>query len=242
MSVGVPIGLDNGGDPVEIDPDETVRLPRRHHGIERDLQTAVRSILEADRHGQSTGHFPVGLALGGACPDGCPADEIGKILGSHRVEQFGGAGYTAVIQGHENGAGSLQAFGNVTTPVQMRVIDQSFPPNRRPRFFKVSPHDDQQVVVGVVTDFLECGPVGIGCFGVMNGAWPNDHEEPVLISSIEDVPDGLTRLKDRFFRGRGDRTLFLDLPRGHQFFDFNDVSIIEGFVHKTIFPRNVKGS
>ena len=152
-------------------------------------------------------------------------------MGSHRVEQFGGAGYTTVIQGHENGAGPLQSFGNVTAPVQMRIIDQPFPPDRRPRFFKVSPHDDQQMVFGGITDFFESGPVGIGGFRVMNGAWSDDYEEPMLVSSIEDVPDGLTRLKDRFFCSRGDWSLFLDLPRGHQFLDFDDVSIIERFVH-----------
>ena len=51
MSVGVPIGLDNGCDTIEINPDEPVRLSRCHHGIEGDLQTAIRSVFEADRHG-----------------------------------------------------------------------------------------------------------------------------------------------------------------------------------------------
>ena len=45
--------------------------------------------------------------------------------------------------------------------------------------------------------FLECGPVGMGRFRVMDGAWPDDHEEPMLVSSIEDIPDGLTGLQDR---------------------------------------------
>ena len=34
----------------------------------------------------------------------------------------------------------------------------------------------------------------------------------MLVSSIENIPDGLTGLKDRFFCSRGDWQLFLDLP------------------------------
>ena len=94
---------------------------------------------------------------------------------------------------------------------------------------------------GGLTDFFECGPVGMGRLRVMDGAWPDDHEEPMLVSSIEDIPDGLTGLQDRGFCGRGDRQLFPDLPRGHQFFDFNDVSIIKRFIHENDLPEKDEG-
>ena len=93
------------------------------------------------------------------------------------------------------------------------------------------------MVFGRLTDFLEGGSVGIGRVEVMNGARPDDHEEPMLVSSIEDVPDSLTGLKNRVFRGRGDRQVFLDLPRGHEFLDVNDVSIIERFIHENNLPE-----
>ena len=61
-------------------------------------------------------------------------------------------GTPRLIQVQEKGSGLSQSFGNVAATVQMRIIDQPFPPDRRSRFFKVGPHDDQQVFFGGLTD------------------------------------------------------------------------------------------
>ena len=64
----------------------------------------------------------------------------------------------------------------------------------------------------------------------------------MLVSSIEDVPDGLTGLKDRGFCGRGDRKLFLDLPGVTSSLTSMTCRLLRGSVMKTTFLRNARGS
>ena len=92
MAIGIAHGLDDGSLAVGIDADKMVRGSGGRHGIDGDLQTAFRPILESDRHGDPTGHFAMGLAFGGARTDGCPADEVGDVLRTDRIQQFCSAG------------------------------------------------------------------------------------------------------------------------------------------------------
>ncbi len=89
MAIGIARGGHNGGVTVVVDAQEMVGLRRRFHGIDGGNGTAVGAIFEADRHRQTRSHLPVGLAFGGAGADGRPADQIGDVLGHHRIEQLG---------------------------------------------------------------------------------------------------------------------------------------------------------
>nr|GEX82438.1 hypothetical protein [Tanacetum cinerariifolium] len=54
-------------------------------GIDRDRQTTVGAVLEADGRRQARRHFPVGLGFGGARADGRPTDEVLQILRRNRA-------------------------------------------------------------------------------------------------------------------------------------------------------------
>lgn len=87
MAVGVAHGSDDGGLAIGIDADEVVWGAGGRHGIDGDLQTAFCPVLESHRHGDSTGHFSMGLAFGRAGPDGRPTDEVGDVLRADRIQQ-----------------------------------------------------------------------------------------------------------------------------------------------------------
>ena len=89
MAIGVARGGHDRRLALPIDAKEMVGPRRRLHGIDGGDGTAVGAIFEADRHRQTRGHLPVGLAFGGAGADGRPADQIGDVLGHHRIEQLG---------------------------------------------------------------------------------------------------------------------------------------------------------
>ena len=89
----VAIGVARGGHDrrltLPIDAEKMVGPRRRLHCIDGGDGTAISAIFEADRHRQTRGHLPVGLAFGGAGTDGRPADQISDVLGHHRIKQLG---------------------------------------------------------------------------------------------------------------------------------------------------------
>ena len=72
--------------------EEGVRLRGNFHGLDAHPQIAGGPILEADRHRESRGQFPMDLALDGAGPYGPPTDEIGDELRGHCVKELNGSG------------------------------------------------------------------------------------------------------------------------------------------------------
>ena len=78
----------DAGDAVLVDAEKVVRCARGRHRVDRDLQTAVRRVLEPNRHGQAARHLAMGLRLRRARADGGPTHEVGDILRDNRVEEF----------------------------------------------------------------------------------------------------------------------------------------------------------
>ena len=57
-----------------IDSQETLGGLRRKHRIDGRGHIPIGTVLEAYRHGEAAGHFPVGLRFNGACSHRGPAD------------------------------------------------------------------------------------------------------------------------------------------------------------------------
>src|SRR5215510_2414707 len=101
VAIRIPHGLDDGGEPVGVDSQKMMRLLCGDHGIPGYLKIAFCTVLEADRHGKSAGHFPVRLAFSGAASDRDPAPEISDVLGRNRVQGFSRAGDPALVDVEE---------------------------------------------------------------------------------------------------------------------------------------------
>ena len=63
-------------------------VPRGADGVDRDLNVAVSSVFDADRHRQPGRQFAVNLALHGAGADRAPTDEVGIELPEGGVEKL----------------------------------------------------------------------------------------------------------------------------------------------------------
>ena len=220
-----------------VDPEEVVRGAGRRHGIDRDLQAAFGSILKTDWHRYATGDFPMRLALCGAGPDGGPADQIGDVLGADGVEQFSRAGHARLVDLEKDCSGQFHAGGDIAGAVQMGVVDKTFPADRRPRFFEVGTHHDQQPIAQRIGDRFYLGGIFVCGFGIVDRTGTDDHEEPFSVTPVEDVPDGFSCFHDQSGRLIGNRELGLDRARGRQRFDFNDMLVIERSLHGSAFSH-----
>lgn len=87
------------------------------------------------------------LALGGTCANGSPADEVRDELGRHGVEELAAGGQAELVDLGEQFARDAQSLVDVEGAVEVRVVDQALPSDRRARLLEVDAHDDEQVVV-----------------------------------------------------------------------------------------------
>ena len=65
-------------------------------------EAAVRTVLEADRHGEAARHFAVRLGFRGASADGRPGNQVRDILRHDGIEKFRGGGKSQVGDIQEN--------------------------------------------------------------------------------------------------------------------------------------------
>lgn len=86
VAIRITLGGQCAGLALIVDAEESLWLAGRFDCVDRDVEVAVGAVFEAERHGQAGGHLAVGLALGGSCADGGPADEVGDVLRSDRVQ------------------------------------------------------------------------------------------------------------------------------------------------------------
>ena len=213
MAVGIPQGLDDGGLAIGIDANEMVRRAGGKHGIDGDLQAAFRSVLESNRHGDTTGHFSMGLAFGGASADRCPADKIGHVLWTNWIQQLSAAGKTQLIDLEENRSGQLHSRRDVAGSIKPRVIDEALPSHRGPRLFEVGSHHDQESVAQGVGNRLQLGRIFIGRIGIMDGTGPDDDQQPVSVLAMEDPTNRFSGFNNEGSRLIGNGQFGLDGAR-----------------------------
>ena len=124
------------------------------------------------------------------CPgaDSAPADEIRDVLWRDHVQIFDSRRNPHLIQLDEKPPAGAQAFIDLKAAVEPRVIDKTFPANRRARFFEVDAHDDQKI--GLKTFFFrfqisrifECG------FRVVNRT-RTDNDEQTVVGAMQYAMD-----------------------------------------------------
>ena len=213
MSIRIPGRLNDRRDAIRVHADEVMRGSTGDHRIDRDLQTSFRTVLETDRHGKAARHLTMGLTLGGPGSDSSPTQQVGEVLGSDGIQQFGRAGYAFSIDVEQNGSGQLHPLGNVAGAVQVGVIDQAFPSHCRPGLFKVGAHDDKEFVSDGFCNRSQ--PVGIliGRGRVMDRAGSDNDDEALCVASVQDIADGLPGLKHDLADRFSNRQTGLDFPR-----------------------------
>ena len=170
---------------------EVVRVAHGADGVEGDVQRAVGAVLEADREGQARRELAVQLALRGARADGAHAEQVGEELRRDGVEHLGRERHAHRGEVDEQLPRGAQALVDLEAVVDVRVVDQPFPPHRRAGLLEIGPHHDQEV--GRVERFesQEPGRVVEGCGRVVDRARADDYEEALLRVCVADDGDGV---------------------------------------------------
>lgn len=86
-----------------------------------------------------------------------------------------------------NSQGTISSRGSqlkFAPAVQVRVVDQTLPTDRRPRLLKVNPHDNAQILAHAVLlhILLELRGVLFGGFNVVDRAGPDNDNQAVVLA------------------------------------------------------------
>jgi len=145
------------------------------------------------------------LALGGARADRAPADEVADVLRADGVQQFAGRGHAQAVDVDEQFARDAQALVYAVAAVEVGVIDQPLPADGGAGLFEIHAHHDFELIAVLGAHGLEFARVFNGRIGVVNGARPDDHQQPVVLAA-HDAVDAPARVRDQGFdRGGPDR-------------------------------------
>src|SRR3546814_1479635 len=79
-----------------------------------------------------------------------------------------------------------------TTLFRSRIVDQPFPAHRGAGLLERHPHDDFQLALEVLALFHQTLGILDGGNGIMYGAWPDHHRQPV-VAAVQDVVQSMAR-------------------------------------------------
>ena len=139
----------------------------------------------------------MGLAFGGTRADSAPGDQVSVVLGADQVEVLGACRQAHVRQVQQQLPGEVQALVDLERIVEVRVVDQSLPANRGPRFLEVDTHHHEDVFGKLVRDSPEPRAIVPGGCRVVNGTGTDDYQQAVVLTG-EDAVNGLACIGDSF--------------------------------------------
>jgi len=160
---------------------ESVRVGSRLHGINGNTDASISSVLKADGEGDTRSELTVELRLGGASTDGTPREKISNVLGRDGIEKLGSDGNTDVGEVAEKLTSKAETLVDLEGPVKVWVVDETLPSDSRAGFFKVGPHDDEEI--------SPFGDLGLEEFSIIDRllrrvdrAGANDDEKSIIVS------------------------------------------------------------
>jgi hypothetical protein len=126
------------------------------------------------------------LALGSARADSAPGHKIANVLRGNDVEELASRRHAMLVDAHEEIARYAQSFVDAEAAVQVRVVDQSFPAHGGARLLKIHAHQDFQLARMIFPFAGESLGIRRRGRGVVDGAWPDHHQQPVG-ASVQDL-------------------------------------------------------
>ena len=197
---------DDGGQPLLRHREELVGVHGGPDRVDRDLDVAVRAVLEPHRHREARGELAVDLALGGAGADGAPRHQVGDELRRDGVQELAARRQPHVGEVEEKPPRQAQPVVDREAPVEPGVVDEPLPPDGRPRLLEVDAHDEEEVVGEPIGGAPEARRVLAGRLDVVDRAGPHDDQQAVVLVAQHAV-DRLAPLGDRVGRLLRDREL-----------------------------------
>jgi len=134
VDIFIAAGLDDGGKSLLGNTHESMWVGGRLHGIDRDTDTSIGSILEAYGEGDTRSKLTVELGLGRTGTDGPPRDEIGNVLGRHRVEKLGSHRDAKAGEITQELTGKAETLVDLEGTVEVWIVDETLPSDSRAWF------------------------------------------------------------------------------------------------------------
>ncbi len=226
VAVGVALGVEDRRHAADVDAGERVVGTRGADRVDGDLDRAVGPVLEADRHREARRELSVDLALGRAGADRAVGDEVGDVLRGDRVEELAGDREPEIEDLAQQAARGVKALVDVAAAVQVRVVDEALPADRRARLLEVDAHRHAEVVAQLLRGRGQAPGVLASRLDVVDAAWPDDHQQAV-VAAVEDVRDGGPARQNRLFLLGAERQVVEYLGRCDQLDDPPDSLIAD---------------
>jgi hypothetical protein len=185
---------------------EVVLRSRSTDRIDRDRQTSIGTVLEANGERETGRQLAVQLRLCCSCANSTKRDEICEELGGDCVEHLRGNGHTRRSEIYKQLARNPQSLVDLVALVNVRVVDESLPANRCAGLLEVRAHDDAEVVLKLIGKSLETLAVLKCELWVVQRAGA-DHDEETVILLRDDVGGVFAALDYRLLGVGGDGNL-----------------------------------
>jgi hypothetical protein len=161
---------------------EVMLRPRSANSIDRDSQTSISTVLEANGERETRCELAVQLRLSCSCTDSAKGDEVCKKLWRDCVEHLRSNWHALGCEVDVELARDTKTLVDLVALVNVWVVDQTLPANSCSWLLEVGAHDDADVVLELVGERLEALAVLNGHLGVVDGARSNhDHETVILL-------------------------------------------------------------
>src|SRR2546428_5241942 len=135
------------------------------------------------------------LALRRAGADRPPGDEVRGELRRNRIEELRARGKAELDQVEQQPAREAEALVDGEGAVEVRIVDESLPADRRARVLEVDAHHETEVAAELVGRLLQTARVVESGRWIVDGAGADDDEQAVVLAG-QDANDLLAGAAD----------------------------------------------
>jgi hypothetical protein len=127
---------------------------------------------------------------------GAPRDEVTDVLRRDHVEELAACRHAELVDLGQQLAGDAQAFVDLEALIEVRVVDETLPPDGGAWLFEVDAHHDLERAFVLLALDQEAARVLDGGDGVVDGTRAHDDQQAIILAA-HDVLDVLARARDQ---------------------------------------------
>ena len=215
-------------------PQKIMRMPRGQNRLNRNLHIPRGPVLKAHRARKPRHQFPVHLALRRPRSNRAPAHQVRQILRRDHIQKLRPRRHSHLRQVQQQMPRLPQPVVDLERLIQVGIINQSLPSQRRARLLKVNPHHDAKLAGKFLDSALQQLRILTRRVCVVNRARPNHHHQP-RISAAKNIADLPAGFKDRLRSTLRNRQLFFKKNRGKDNFGPFNTKVVCGIKHSSHF-------
>ena len=170
------------------------------------------------------------LALGRAGTDRAPRDEVRDVLRRDHVEELAAGRHAEFGDVGEQFARDAQAAVDLEAAVEIGIVDEALPADRRAGLLEVDAHHDLEIGAERAAVLEQAVCVVARRHRVMDRAGADDHDE-AIVHAVQDPVDGLARTAHDIGRGRRAGKFAHQMGGRRDFGDRADAQVVGAVLH-----------